>query len=481
MATQQRQSKRRGKKKNRRASMAADKARAEKHEAMLQRLIEKRRIQAIERRRYVGAATLFGVEGNVRDEVKNLGRQKMETRLAEFGTGFEENSRPCPKCGAMQHFKGNTRRTIRMEYGEFTLNRAYYVCPKCEHGCHPLDEKLGLADGELQGKLREIATMQAMLMPYETASVTLEKIFARSIEPRTLQRLVDREGGEALAADREEERRMSLETAAGGAETQKAVLAEKAPELLYLGVDGIMTPTREASRDAQDQGHREAKVCRIFAAEDRVEISKDRREILEGDMAGRICNASEFRAMVHCRFTKAGGHKAKKAVGLGDGSEWVWNTISEVAPDAEQVLDFMHLMGHINDAATAGYGESNQLRHVFADRMEAALKESRIDHVLAKLEGLRGKTEADRKTIRLTVQYVTKNRSRMDYKRYIAMGYDIGSGTIESTGKRLVGQRLKGCGMRWNRESANAIIALRSRWYTKRWDDLWPGQLSMTA
>jgi len=482
MTTQNQRSKSRRTKKSRKASLAADKARADRQDLKLQQLTEKRRIREIEQRKYAAEGTsFFAVETDVRKEVRDAGHLRLLEKLSGFGTGFEGNSRVCPKCGAQQHFKENVDRTIYTEFGEIPLKRAYYVCPKCGHGCYPLDEKLGLREGELQGKLREIATMQSILMPYESSNAALKRIYDQDIDPKTLQRLVDREGEETLAEDHEEERQMSLETTEGGAKTQEAVAAATAPARLYLGVDGIMTPTRETRRDDQDQGHREAKVLRIFADEDRVEVSRDRREILKGDMAGRVCNATEFRAMVHCRFVKAGGHTAKEVIGLGDGAPWVWNTIGEVAPTAIQILDFMHLMGYINDAVVAGYGEDEKPRHEFADRMATALKESQIDFVLRKLESLPSRKKADREVIERTVQYIIDNRGRMDYKTYRAKGYDIGSGTIESTGKRLVGQRLKGCGMRWNRESANAMIAIRSRWYTNRWDASWSAPRALAA
>jgi hypothetical protein len=37
----------------------------------------------------------------------------------------------------------------------------------------------------------------------------------------------------------------------------------------------------------------------------------------------------------------------------------------------------------------------------------------------------------------------------MDYPRYRSKGWQIGSGPVESACKTVVGQRLKGPGMRW--------------------------------
>jgi hypothetical protein len=41
------------------------------------------------------------------------------------------------------------------------------------------------------------------------------------------------------------------------------------------------------------------------------------------------------------------------------------------------------------------------------------------------------------------------NQHRTDYPRYLARGWQIGSGLIDAACKTVVGQRLKESGMRW--------------------------------
>ena len=50
----------------------------------------------------------------------------------------------------------------------------------------------------------------------------------------------------------------------------------------------------------------------------------------------------------------------------------------------------------------------------------------------------------------------------MRYDLFRAAGYPIGSGTVESACKHVVQQRLKQSGMRWSRQGAQAMLALRS-------------------
>lgn len=44
---------------------------------------------------------------------------------------------------------------------------------------------------------------------------------------------------------------------------------------------------------------------------------------------------------------------------------------------------------------------------------------------------------------------------------------------MKSACKRLVGERLKGPGMRWTVGGADAILALRIAWLNGQWEQFW--------
>lgn len=71
------------------------------------------------------------------------------------------------------------------------------------------------------------------------------------------------------------------------------------------------------------------------------------------------------------------------------------------------------------------------------------------------------------------VSYIFNNRRRMDYARYRQEGYPVGSGSTESACKVVVQGRMKQAGMRWSREGAQAMLALRSVLLSERWDAVW--------
>jgi len=53
------------------------------------------------------------------------------------------------------------------------------------------------------------------------------------------------------------------------------------------------------------------------------------------------------------------------------------------------------------------------------------------------------------------ITYFQSNRHRMRYSEFRAQDYQIGSGTIESGCKRVIGARLKQAGMTWTFNNAN--------------------------
>ena len=58
---------------------------------------------------------------------------------------------------------------------------------------------------------------------------------------------------------------------------------------------------------------------------------------------------------------------------------------------------------------------------------------------------------------------------------YRAQGWQIGSGPVEAACKTVIGQRMKGSGMRWGHEGADAVCHLRALLLSEKgqWDAFW--------
>jgi len=63
----------------------------------------------------------------------------------------------------------------------------------------------------------------------------------------------------------------------------------------------------------------------------------------------------------------------------------------------------------------------------------------------------------------------------MDYPRYVACGWQIGTGMVEAACKTVVCQRLKESGMRWRERGTTALCQLRALYKSehKLWQNYW--------
>jgi hypothetical protein len=72
-------------------------------------------------------------------------------------------------------------------------------------------------------------------------------------------------------------------------------------------------------------------------------------------------------------------------------------------------------------------------------------------------------------------EYFGNNAHRRGYPEYQAEGWCLGSGAVEGACQAVVGQRLKGAGMRWGEQGADALCHVRALHRSEKgqWGALW--------
>jgi len=75
--------------------------------------------------------------------------------------------------------------------------------------------------------------------------------------------------------------------------------------------------------------------------------------------------------------------------------------------------------------------------------------------------------------------YVGKRVAMTDYPAFRQLGYDCGSGPTESCCGTLTA-RLKGPGMRWDADNAEAVMALVAIYHSNLWPTYWHAQRQAT-
>lgn len=192
----------------------------------------------------------------------------------------------------------------------------------------------------------------------------------------------------------------------------------------------------------------------------------------------RLTDAATFGRLVTSETHRRGTETAGVVVAVQDGAEWLQGVIDLQRPDAVRILDFPHAAEHLATAAKATWGEGTAAVSEWLGVQLHTLKHGDPEDVLRAVLALPAERAVDPATAiavrEATHGYLAKRREQIQYARFRAAGYPIGSGCVESANKLVVEARLKGSGRRWTRDHVNPLLALRTRWCSGRWDEEWP-------
>lgn len=174
---------------------------------------------------------------------------------------------------------------------------------------------------------------------------------------------------------------------------------------------------------------------------------------------------------------QVGMDRAERWIGLSDGGagleDWLATNFGRVEA---VILDFYHAAEHLGDLAKAWYGAGTEAAQRLHEAWTHRLKHEGGEAVLAELRALDGEARPSAHEVWLeTVTYFANQVHRMDYPSYVAKGWQIGSGAVESACKTVVGQRLKCAGMRWGEPGSDGVCHLRALFLSERgqWDAFW--------
>jgi hypothetical protein len=172
-----------------------------------------------------------------------------------------------------------------------------------------------------------------------------------------------------------------------------------------------------------------------------------------------------------------GWDEAEQQIALSDGGAGLEEFFRKNFPRARCILDFWHAQEHLVELAHSLWGDESETSKTWIEEQCHRLKHEGGTAVLAKLETLdiTGQNATAQETHRRETNYFRHNVHRMDYPTYIAQGWQIGSGSVESACKTVIGNRLKGGGMRWGEDGSDAVCHLRALYLSEhnQWEALW--------
>jgi hypothetical protein len=375
----------------------------------------------------------------------------------------------CPHCGQAAEFHSHRPHTPTSLVGSVRYYRAYYLCRSCGQGLFPFDQAAGLTTRHLTPAAERVATLAgAVADSFERGAELLEELSGLRLAESTVERTTEDAGrrlADAVEAgttlgprvdwpwpkDYQGKRCAYVELDATGVRIQGQRGGPAEGRMAYVGM--VCNPAPEWPwPDEKSRPMRSRYLSGLYPLEEFVTLLRP--------LAGRV-----------------GMDLADRWIGLTDGGAGLEERLRENFPRVEVViLDFFHPAERLTGLARRLHPEDQAQAEEQARQWRVLLKDEGgavLGAVLSQWDWPKraGLSEA----VDELVGYLERHADRMDYPDYLAKGWCIGSGAVESACKTVVGQRLKLAGMRWGEDGADAVCHLRALYRSEKgqWESFW--------
>jgi hypothetical protein len=191
---------------------------------------------------------------------------------------------------------------------------------------------------------------------------------------------------------------------------------------------------------------------------------------------------AEMGPLLRRQGAQVGLDRAEVWVAITDGGAGLEDFVRLNFPRVEAViLDFYHAAEYLAKLASALHPTDEAAASEQTKAWSRLLRDEGGEVMLAVLEAWDWPGVKGLAAVRAEVSGYFRNQvHRMDYPGYEANGWYIGSGAVESACKTVVGQRLKGSGMRWGEAGAHALCHVRALYRSEhsQWIDFWRRSLA---
>jgi len=377
-------------------------------------------------------------------------------------------------------------------FGELTLARVAYGTREGQRIERvPLDERLGLPEGDFSYVLEDWSQRLSLKGSFAEAGHSLEMLLGLRLGTRALEGMNRAVAGYAPAF------RASLEVPP----------PEEEGPLLVVTADGKGVPMRRPPQEGPRPHHRRTKgekahkkqmacVGAVYSIEPFVRKAEDIiDEVLREEQAERrpepphkhvwaemtrevggieVPAKEGLFCHLHAELTARNLGHDRPVVCLLDGERALWDAQEVYFPEAVGILDLFHVLERLWAVAHCFHAEGSDEAKQFVEYRLRDLLQGRVGYVVSGLKKrLRaGKLSSQRrKVVRSAVKYLTNNRGHMRYDEYLAAGYPIGSGVAEGACRHLVKDRMEQTGMRWTVEGAQAMLHVRALYLNGQWEE----------
>lgn len=392
-------------------------------------------------------------------------------RLLEFAPPSPEYRQlPC-SCGHTARYVELRAKPVLTGVGKAECLRPYYLCEHCHGGQFPVDVELDIENTEFSPGVRRMLAAVGHEVPFQQDRQQLELLAGLSLTTKAVERTAEAVG-EDIEVGQQRELRRALQL-------ELPIPMGPCIPILYVEMDGTGIPVvhketegRVGKQDGQPAHTREAKLGCVFTQTTVDEEGYPVRDKASTSYVGAIESCEEFGRRLYAEAWQRGWARAEKKVVLGDGAEWIWNQASLHFPDAIQIVDLYHPREHLWRLGAKLYPNDSPLQKRWVMVRNDKLDEGKIERLVALLRSQAASHPELAQDLRTEANYFEDNKERMRYPTFRKQGLFVGSGVIEAGCKTVLG-RLTQSGMFWTVRGANAIIALRCRQLSGKFENYW--------
>ena len=340
--------------------------------------------------------------------------------------------------------------------------------PSVKLGFFPLDEQLQVwGHSYSPATIKQMVRLGVEIPSYRRAADNYTQLTKVGVSKSKLADLVKEYGGH-LVVEQEAEAVAMVKPPAKDEVITEREMPQPDSEVMALSMDGALV-------NIVDEGWKEVKTVAISAVESQINAATGELEPVLSQHSYRagLWEAKTFACHQWAEGCRRGLERASQIISVNDGAAWIWAIVLMCWAPCVQIIDWWHVVEKLWAAAAVLCDHDPHLTARWMKSQKTHLWHSQLRPILRviRLACPRGQPLPD--PVRAAVSYLFHHRHRMRYQHFRQAGYPIGSGTVESACKLVMQERMKQAGMRWSRDGAQAMLALRSALLSDRWDETW--------
>ena len=365
--------------------------------------------------------------------------------------------------------------------GDIPCTRAYYYCRRCGQGFYPFDEQAGIGGHRLSPAAERLATLAgAVADSFDKASHLLQEMAGVGLSESTVERATEDVGGRLAALQ-------GRGVTFGPDVRWRWHRDAKGRTVAYVTLDA--SGTRQQGPGGRHADGRMAYVGGVYNPAPPAWLRPcGPAPPVQARYVSGLYALAQMGPLLRYQATAVGMERAEVWVALSDGGSGLEELLQSHFNRADLVviLDFYHAASYLEALAQALHPDDAIRAGQQAEEWCRLLKEEGGATTLAVLREWAWpvrKSSAVRAAWQALESYFGNNLHRMEYPEYVAEGWQIGSGVVESACKTVVGQRLKGAGKRWGEAGAHGLCHVRALYRSEQgqWEAFWRRQYTQRA